>query len=173
MNADFVLKKPDVQDLDELWAYRDEFLRAGDEFHGDCALARFDDLQQWLDYNRALENHEIPETSWTAFDQYLYIRTGDNRIVGMINYRRTDDAELLRNAGEIGFSVRPSERNKGYAKAMLRRCLEICAQRGIRSAILTCNKENIASAKTIRACGGLCERVSPEETGMERYIIQI
>ena len=91
----------------------------------------------------------------------------------MINYRRTDDEKLADYAGEIGFSVRPAERKKGYAKAMLKCCLEKCAARGIGSVILTCHRENEASKKTIVACGGTFERVSVEDENIERYLLRV
>lgn len=173
MNVEFILLKPDEKYIDDISAYRNEFISSGDEFHGDCALHHFDDLLEWLKYNHSLENHEITGSSWIEFDQYIYIRKNDDRIVGMINYRRTNDVKLADYAGEIGFSVRPSERNKGYAKAMLKHCLEKCAERGINRAILTCSKENIASKKTIIACGGTFERISFEDANIERYMLRI
>lgn len=140
-----LLLKPDAKYAEEIRSYRQEFIDSGDEFHGDCALEHFDDPLAWLSYNRALENREIAESSWRAFDQYLCVRPDDGRVVGMINYHRTDDEKLGEYAGEIGFSVRPSERRKGCAKVMLNGCLSICAARGIESAVLTCNRANQAS----------------------------
>jgi predicted acetyltransferase len=172
MNHEFTMIKPDERYLDEIRAYRQSFLDAGDEFHGDCALQHFDDPLEWLKYNRSLENHERMESSWITFDQYLYIRKSDEHIVGMINYRRTDDEKLADYAGEIGFSVRPTERNKGYAKAMLKSCLGKCSDRGISSVTLTCNRENMASKKAIIACGGTFERNSTEDENIERYTLR-
>ena len=172
MDSVFSLRKPDEKCLTEIRAYRQEFLDTGDEFHGDCALRHFDDPAEWLKYNPALENHEITESSWSDFDQYLFFRESDGHVVGMINYRRTEDRKLADYAGEIGFSVRPSERGKGYAKAMLKNILAKCAERGIQSTILTCNGENDASKRTILACGGTFERISTEDEHTERYVIK-
>ncbi len=173
MKDEFLLIKPDEKYLTDILAYRQEFLDAGDEFHGDCALRHFNDPNEWLKYNRSLENHEMTGSSWIEFDQYIMIRKSDERVVGMINYRSTNDEKLADYAGEIGFSVRPFERNKGYAKAMLKSCIKKCSEHGIRSAVLTCNKDNIASKKTIIACGGIFERNSIVNPNTERYIIQL
>ncbi len=172
MDTGLHLVKPAAEYAEEIRAYRQEFMDTGGEFHGDCALQHFDDPLSWLSYNRALENHEIAASSWTAYDQYLCVRADDERVVGMINFRRTDDAALGEYAGEIGFSVRPSERRKGYAKAMLKECLSKCAARGIESAVLTCNRANQASRRTILACGGAFERNAHGDEGMERYLLK-
>lgn len=172
MKQAFTLIKPDEKYLAEICAYRQEFIDAGSEFHGDCALQHFDDPMEWLRYNRSLENHEIAESSWTEFDQYIYVRADDGRVVGMINYRSTSDEKFADYAGKIGFSVRPSERKKGYAKTMLKCCLEKCSARGISSVVLTCSKENKASRRTIIACGGTFERPSTDDENIERYILR-
>ena len=64
INSELILMKPDERYLDEVRAYRQAFMDAGDELHGDCALAHFEDPLEWLKYNRSLENHEIEESSW-------------------------------------------------------------------------------------------------------------
>ena len=171
MKDTFILIKPDEKHLTDIRAYRQEFIDAGDEFHGDCALQHFEDPNEWLKYNRSLESHEMSDSSWIEFDQYLFIRRSDERVVGMINFRRTDDEKLADYAGEIGFSVRPSERNKGYAKAMLKSFIEKCSERGVKSAVLTCDKDNTASKRTIIACGGTFERNSANGN-YERYILK-
>ena len=55
----------------------------------------------------------------------------------------------------LGYSVRPSERRKGYAKEMLRQNLENARRMGIKRVLITCVEENVASEKTIVANGGV------------------
>ena len=63
--------------------------------------------------------------------------------------------ELSEKNGDIGYGVRPSERNKGYATAMLRYALSVCKEKGMKKAVLGCYKDNPASAATIRKNGGI------------------
>jgi len=174
MNNAFILTKPHEKYFPAIQSYKQDFLDSGDELgHGDCALQHIDDLSAWLSYNRALENHENAESSWTAFDQYLYVRQSDGCVVGMINYRRADnDAQLADYAGNMGYAVRPSERRKGYAKAMLKACLNQCFERGIDDIVIACDKSNDASKRLIMACGGVFERFSVEDADAERYILK-
>jgi len=74
----------------------------------------------------------------------------------------------------IGYYVCQKERNKGYAKIILAKALEICREFGIDKVLLTCAKSNIASVKTIIANGGILEK-EVEDNGeiLQRYWINI
>ena len=57
--------------------------------------------------------------------------------------------------GNIGYGVRPTERKKGYATQMLKYALEFCKEKHLKSVIVGCYKDNIASSKTIIKNGGI------------------
>mgnify|MGYP003520996521 CR=1 FL=1 len=57
--------------------------------------------------------------------------------------------------GHIAYYIRPSERNKGYATAMLRDALAVCKEKGMDNVLLGCYKDNLASAATIKKNGGV------------------
>ena len=78
-------------------------------------------------------------------------------LVGMTNLRHHLNDYLLTYGGHIGYSVRPSERQSGYATQMLRLTLEKAKERGIAKVRICCDHYNVASAKTIRANGGVLE----------------
>ena len=95
-------------------------------------------------------------------------------MVGIIDIRHRLNDYLLKFGGNIGYSVRKSERRKGYAKTMLALGLEECRKLGLEKVLITCDKENIASAKTILACGGVLENEIPEERRItQRYWIAL
>lgn len=81
------------------------------------------------------------------------------RLVGILFVRLEMSNALSMKYGDIGYRVRPSERGKGYATKILAYGLEVCKNKGKSSVILGCNKDNIASAKTIIKNGGelICE----------------
>ena len=73
----------------------------------------------------------------------------------------------------------PEERQKGYAKEILRLMLERCKELGVGKVLIACDKENIASAKTIISNGGILENEVKDEPGLgcsgtiQRYWINI
>lgn len=101
---------------------------------------------------------------------YLAVREKDDRLVGIMDFRRRLNPYLLNYGGNIGYSVRPSERGKGYAAQMLRLLLPKCRAAGKSRVLITCEMDNIASRKTILRAGGKLENTL--ETA-ERYWIDL
>lgn len=82
------------------------------------------------------------------------VRESDQKIVGMINIRLALNEKLKEFGGHIGYSIRPTERGKGYNKINLYLGLLCCQQHGIEQVLMDCDKDNLASAKTMQALGG-------------------
>jgi predicted acetyltransferase len=108
----------------------------------------------WLDKVRKdIDIANIAEGRVPRFT-YFYIREEDDKIVGMIAVRLALNEFLRNEGGHIGYCVRPGERQKGYATLMLKGALQFIRAIGLSDAILSCDKENEASAKVIKNCGG-------------------
>ena len=158
----------------QLHEYKKEFELNGDNLNGSAGLIRAKTYDEWLQNISDNAKTETVLEGVVGSSQYLAVRTCDNRIGGMINIRHTLNEYLLNFGGHIGYSVRKSERQKGYAKEMLRLALGKCKELGIGKILITCNKDNIASAKTILANGGVLENEVPEQDRVtQRYWIDI
>lgn len=95
-------------------------------------------------------------------------------MIGTINIRFPYDG-YVQIHGHIGYGVRPSERRKGYATLILRLALEYCKKIGLKDILLTCNKSNNVSEKTIINCSGEFESEIqlPDGEILKRYWINI
>lgn len=93
----------------------------------------------------------VPATTW-----WLLADLTD--IVGAIEFRHSLNEFLLREGGHIGYGIRPAYRKRGFAKQQLALALdEIRAMGGYDRVLITCDNDNIGSAKTIMANGGILE----------------
>ncbi|MBQ3475062.1 MAG: GNAT family N-acetyltransferase [Bacilli bacterium] len=92
---------------------------------------------------------------------FLVDTENENYIIG---YGSIDDSPILDfheeflNVGNIGYGVRPNERNKGYGSKILALLLEKCEKRGMSEVCVSCTKGNIASRKIILSYGGVFEK---------------
>ena len=125
--------------------------------------------EEWLETNMQKEmginlpeNH-VPSIQFVSFDDV-------GRALGFLNLRLRLNEGLLNYAGHIGYSIRPSERGKGYAKETLRQGLQVAKEKNIKKALVTCSVNNPASRAVILANGGLIEDV---RNGVERYWIEV
>lgn len=110
----------------------------------------------------------VPDSTFFCLDEER------DRMVGAVNIRHYLNEALLLSGGHIGDGVRPSERRKGIATQMIAMALDECRKLGIRKVLMVCDKENIASAKSIRRNGGILENeVLVDGVTEQRYWIEL
>ena len=100
----------------------------------------------------------------------------NNKILGASNLRHYLTEEGLKYWGHIGYGIRPSERNKGYATELLKLTLEEAEKKNIKRVLLGAYTGNIGSWKVMEKCGGILENIVIEdETGLpvKRYWISL
>ena len=155
--SDFILTRPTAAYADQIRELRQEFLDAGSSMDGMGPLRRMEDPEAYITRCvRDEDPNQIPANRVPA-TQFLFIRAEGNRLIGMIQVRHYFNEQLAQYGGHIGYSIRPGERRKGYAKEMLRMALPYCRELGLEKVLITCIDGNIGSEKTILANGGVYE----------------
>ena len=92
----------------------------------------------------------------------------------MIDIRHYLNEFLKQFGGNIGYSVRKSERNKGYAKQMLKLALEKCKDLKMKKVLITCDEDNIASEKVILSANAKFEDIrSLEGKNKKRFWLDL
>lgn len=172
------LVKPTIEYKNQVMDYRQEFYDNNENSFDGCAgLEDVNSYEEWIDFDKRLS--EKYGEGYVPSNVYLAVRKEDEKLVGIIDLRLRLSDFLFNFGGNIGYSVAPSQRRKGYAKEMLGLILEKAKESGLEKVLLTCDKQNIASSKTIIHNGGILENEVIDKAGLshsgtiQRYWIDL
>ena len=154
-----ILVKPNLSYTDEIIKYKEESLKESPLINGSAGLNRFSSIEDWLEELKKRSSEATVPEGLVPSSTYLGVREKDNYIVGMIDIRHYLNEYLTQVGGNIGYSVRKTERNKGYAKQMLKLALEKCKELKMKKVLITCDEDNIASEKVILSANAKFEDI--------------
>ena len=125
-------------------------------------------------YLKNLEN-DTPTKDKVPDSVFFLLDEQKDRLLGAVNIRHYLNDALLKTGGHIGDGIRPSERRKGYATEIIRLALIECEKLGIKKVLITCDKANIGSVKSIVKNGGILENEieGPDGEIIQRYWISL
>ena len=154
-----ILVKPNLSYADEIIKYKEESLAESPIINGSAGLDRFSSIEIWFEELKKRSCEDTVPKGLVPSSTYLGVREKDNYIVGMIDIRHYLNEYLTQVGGHIGYGVRKTERNKGYAKQMLKLALEKCKELKIKKVLITCDEDNIASEKVILSVNAKLEDI--------------
>ena len=163
------LRRPRLADKETVLEMMAEFEKSQSAHDGGFWDTENFVYEEWLETNMKKEmginlpENRVPSIQLVSFDDV-------GRALGFLNLRLRLNEGLLNYAGHIGYSIRPSERGKGYAKETLRQGLQVAKVKNIKRTLVTCSVNNPASRAVILVNGGLLEDV---RNGVERYWIEV
>ena len=150
---------------------RDEWGRGvtqhGAGMRDDDDLDTAEGFADWLDFLRRRSDTSRPPDPGFVHATYWWIVEGDTYL-GAITLRHELTDFLLDAGGHIGYSVRPSARRRGLASWALGEVLARARDIGLERVLVTCDDDNVASARTIERNAGVLEDVRDTPLGRTR-----
>ena len=152
------LVRPTIELKSEALDYRQEHFNNNEMIiNGSELFDKINSYEEWLEKVNNNSKIETVDPNWVLTDTFFAIREEDNKIIGIIDLRHTLN-EFLKDFGNSGYSVRPSERKKGYATEMLRLLIKYAKEIGLIELHLSVERDNTPSIKTIVKNGGKIEK---------------
>lgn len=148
INHEVTLVEPTLDLKSELLSMAEEYQSAGEDRYYAVIENSTTFISNLQLYSKGID---LPPGFVPTSTFFLVI---NNRIVGRSSLRHQLTAELANEGGNIGYDIRPSERRKGYGTLLLKLMLDNARRIGLGRVLVTCNVDNLASARIIEKNGG-------------------
>lgn len=146
------LTRPDV-------AYQESFLAGLREFRasGSHLDWNYDGIAaDFGAYVQSLHERETSPTDNRVPESYFWLIV-DGEYAGRVSIRHRLNDYLRKHGGHMGYEIRPKFQGKGYGNLIGHMGAEKAREIGLQRILVTCNDDNIASAKIIESLGRALE----------------
>jgi predicted acetyltransferase len=172
MKVEVKLVKPSIEYKDSYLSFYKEWTESGEDIVPwvvEKNPANFEEMLKWLsesEFEDNLPDDYVPHSTYWLINE-------ENIVVAAVNIRHRLNERLRKAGGHIGYGVCPSQRRKGYATKLLALALKKTKELNIENVLVCCDKENIASERTIVNNGGVfsSEHIEPNGDIVRRFWI--
>jgi predicted acetyltransferase len=117
--------------------------------------------EQLIERRRTHSDTSQPLPDGRVHGDYFWIADETDTVVGFISLRYELHDFLTKVGGNIGYAVCPSRRRQGFASQALAMVLDRARELGLDRVLITCDDDNLASARTIESVGGVLQDAIP------------
>jgi predicted acetyltransferase len=176
MDRELTLVEPRRRYRPLFLAMVEDYARAGESRYAHVSPARRRDFDIYVRRLRNMARGLGLRPGWVTQSTFWTIEAGAPLIVGTLQLRHRLTPQLELEGGHIGYNIAPSLRNKGYGTQQLALGLEKARDLGLERVLITCDTDNVPSARVIQKNGGVFDsEVVSDLTGkpVSRYWIAL
>lgn len=136
---------------------------------GDCSLilgksySEYESFYDWFKAEENLSREEKLKKNQVGCTTYLVLTKTEEKLIALLDIRHSLAYPHGEVYGHIGIDIRPTERNKGYYKEILKMTIEIIKEYNINKIVIACEYGNIASKRGIEHVFGKEYQTVPVE----------
>jgi len=158
---DFALVEPEPRHRRAFLAMLDDYRRAGEERYGNLRNLTPLRFRAYIQKLRDASQGIGLQPGWVPYTTLWLVCPTVPLIFGSVQLRHRLTEALEKEGGHIGYTITPSQRRQGLGTLQLALALDEVRRRreslGLDRVLITCNTENIGSAKIIQKNGGIFE----------------
>lgn len=150
------LEQISLKHKEEIIKIKEEYNKYNEDYNGAFFIKEFENYDELIKNLDNYSNGIMDDSKYVPYTCYVAV-TDNNKVVGLGSLRHELNEYLNKFGGHIGYSVIPSQRNKGYGTRILSLLLDEAKKKNITDILITCNSDNTASIKVIENNGGKLE----------------